>query len=66
MDEKGFLLGVLQKARRVFNKEAYESGKLLGAGQDGNREWITLLATLCQDGTFLPLALIYQALTGDI
>ena len=66
MDEKGFLIGVLQKVQRIFTKEAFEKGKLLGAGQDGNREWITVLATICMDGTFLPPALIYQALSGNI
>ncbi|MFL6546931.1 MAG: hypothetical protein ACJ8LM_17345 [Candidatus Udaeobacter sp.] len=66
MDEKGFLIGVLQKVQRIFTKEAFEKGKLLGAGQDGNREWITVLATICMDGTFLPPGLIYQALSGNI
>jgi len=63
---KGFLIGVLQKVQRVFTKEAFEKGNLLGAGQDGNREWITVLATICMDGTFLPPALIYQAVSGNV
>jgi hypothetical protein len=32
MDEKGFLIGLLQKVQRVFTKEAFEKGKLIGAG----------------------------------
>src|SRR5271170_4883341 len=51
--EKGLLLGILQKAKRVFTQAYFESGKLLGAGQDGNREWITILATICMDGSYL-------------
>jgi hypothetical protein len=59
MDEKGFLIGFLQKARRVFTKEAFDSGRLRNISQDGNREWITVLATICADGTTLSPGLIY-------
>jgi hypothetical protein len=38
----------------------------LGAGQDGNREWITCLATICMDETNIPPTLIYQATTGNL
>jgi hypothetical protein len=38
MDEKGFLIGLIQKRKRVFNKQMREQGLLLGARQDGNRE----------------------------
>ena len=66
MDEKGFLIGILQKVKRVFNKDSEKRGKLIGAGQDGNHEWITCLATICMDGTYIPPSLIYQATTGNI
>lgn len=66
MDEKGFLIGVIRKMRRVFSKEAFDRGRIKGAGQDGNREWITLLASICMDGTWIPPALIYQAVSGDV
>jgi hypothetical protein len=66
MDEKGFLLGVFQKTRRVFSLKHFHSGKLLGAAQDGNREWITLIAAICMDGTFLPPSIIYQAVSGNL
>lgn len=66
MDEKGFLIGHLQKARRIFPKSMTKQQKLLGAGQDGSREWITLVATICADGTSLPPALIYKAVSGDL
>ena len=32
MDEKGFLLGRITKAKRVFPKDLWASQKLLGAG----------------------------------
>jgi len=66
MDEKGFLLGVLQKMRRIFSLLMFESGQLLGASQDGIRTWITLLACICMDGTCIPPAIIFQAQSGDI
>jgi hypothetical protein len=66
MDEKGFLLGHLQKAQRIFPKALMKQQKLLGAGQDGSREWITLIATICADGSSLPPALIYKAVSGDL
>jgi hypothetical protein len=34
--------------------------------QDGSREWITLIATICVDGTSLSPGLIYQATSGNI
>ena len=66
MDEKGFLLGHLQKVQRVFPKALMARQKLLGSGQDGNREWITVIATICADGTSLPPALIYKAVSGEL
>jgi hypothetical protein len=66
MDEKGFILGKIQKTRRIFTQQWQEQGKLLGAVQDGNREWITLVAGVCMDGSFLPPSLIYSATSGDI
>lgn len=66
MDEKGFLLGFLTKAKRIFTKQAYQSKRMIGTMQDGNREWITVVATVCADGTALPPALIYKAATGNI
>ena len=66
MDKKGFLVGILTKAKRVFPKAAFESEKFKHTIQDGNRVWITVLATICVDGTTLSPGLIYQAVTGNI
>ena len=66
MDEKGFLLGKLHKTKRIVSKYQLDKGYLTGSGQDGNREWITLLACICMDGTHLPPAIIYQAQTGNL
>lgn len=66
MDEKGFLLGNINKAKRIFSKDLKASGKLIGAGQDGSREWITVVATICADGSTLPPLLIYEGSSGSI
>jgi DDE superfamily endonuclease len=39
---------------------------LLGAGQDGSRQWITLVAAICQDCTYLPPLLIYAGKLGNV
>lgn len=43
-DEKGFLNRFARTLKRIMNREAYESGRVTKARQDGNREVITLLA----------------------
>lgn len=37
-----------------------KQGRIKGALQTGNRAWITFVATICANGTYLPPALIYQ------
>jgi hypothetical protein len=66
MDEKGFMLGVLTRSKRVFSRRLYEEGKLKAHIQDGNREWITLLACICADGSHIEPSLIYQSASGSI
>jgi hypothetical protein len=66
MDEKGFLLGILIRSKRVFSRRLYEEGKIKAHIQDGSREWITLLACICADGSHLEPALIYQSASGSI
>lgn len=66
MDEKGFLLGKLQKTQRVFTKGLYNHGKVLSSGEDGSREWVTVLAAICADGTPLSPVLIYKAASGNL
>ena len=59
MDEKGFMLGVVGRLKRIFSKDSYEAKKRRTTIQDGSREWITLLAYICADGSYLEPALIY-------
>ncbi|EOA85915.1 uncharacterized protein SETTUDRAFT_78617, partial [Exserohilum turcica Et28A] len=66
MDEKGFMLGVVNRSRRIFSRASYEEGRRRSTIQDGSREWITLLACICADGSYLEPALIYQSASGSI
>ncbi|KAF2802629.1 uncharacterized protein BDZ99DRAFT_503812 [Mytilinidion resinicola] len=65
LDEKGFLIGKLVKKKRIFSKLAYKLGRMRHVIQDGNREWITVVAAICADNTALPPTLIYQAGTNN-
>ncbi|KAI9037671.1 uncharacterized protein KD926_000087 [Aspergillus affinis] len=65
MDEKGIMIGVLRKAKRIFSKQSFEKG-LKQRLQDGNREWITTIACICADGTSLSPGLIYQAVSSKL
>jgi hypothetical protein len=58
MDEKGFMLRAVGRSKRIFSKASYEAGKRRSMIQDGSREWITLLACICADGSYLEPALI--------
>ena len=65
MDEKG-LIGITGRSKRVFSRRMWEQKEVRAAIQDGPREWITLLACVCADGSVLPPSLIYQATSGAI
>jgi hypothetical protein len=61
IDEKGFMIGITGRSKRVFSKRQWERKEVRDTLQDGSREWITLLATICADGDVLPPGLIYQS-----
>jgi hypothetical protein len=61
MDEKGFLIGVTSRSKRVFSRRMWDKKEVRASVQDGSREWITLLACVCADGSALPPGLIYQS-----
>ena len=58
-DEKGFLIGMASAIQRIMTLEALLSGRITHASQDGSREFLSLLACICADGSALPPALIY-------
>jgi hypothetical protein len=51
MDEKGFAIGVIGRSKRIFDKVLYGKKQFRQSLHDGNREWVTLLACICADGT---------------
>ena len=60
------MLSVLQAVKRYFAALEYKKGCLKGAGQDGSREWVTTIASICQDGTALPPTVIWAAVKNNI
>ena len=60
------MIAKLQKMKRIFNLSHWKSGKLRGAGEATNREWITLIGCICADGTFIPPCVIYCAKSGNL
>jgi hypothetical protein len=66
MDEKGFMIGVLGRSKRVFDKKLYDQKGVTAAMQDGFRQWVTVLACICSDGTALSPSLIFQSAAGAL
>jgi hypothetical protein len=59
MHEKGFMIGVTGRSKRVFDKVIYDRKGVTATVQDGSREWVTVLACICSDGTALSPSLIF-------
>ena len=66
MDKKGFIQGISQTTKRVVAIESLRRKRIAGASQDGNREFITLIARICADSSSIPPALIYQGSSFDL
>ena len=66
MDEKGFLIGIIGRSKRIFSRRMWEKKEVRASLQDGNRAWITVLACICADGSALPPSLIYEAANKGI
>ena len=66
MDEKGFMIGVQAPSKRVFSKMVWVKDGARAPIQDGNREWITVIPTICADGTTLPTSVIMASKAYDI
>jgi hypothetical protein len=60
------MIGMLVNGLRIFSKQKYQNSGLKQRLQDGNREWITLIACICADGTSLRPGQFYQAISGDV
>jgi hypothetical protein len=66
MDEKGFLMGLTGRSKRVFSKRMWTVKEVRASLQDESREFLTLLAATCADGSWSPPGLIYAAKNGAI
>lgn len=66
MDEKGFLLGITGRSKRIFDRPLYKSRRVRQSIQDGSREWISLIACICADGSAVDPSLIYQSDAGSL
>ena len=60
------MIGVGITAAQVMTLEKMRSGEIIGASQDGNREWVSLLAAVCAVAIKIPPVLIYQGESGDL
>lgn len=60
------MIGVGQAVKRILTREELRNGEIIGASQDGNREWVSLLAAICAVADVIPPALIYQGECGNL
>lgn len=49
--EKEFMIGVIGKTKRVFDKVLYKEIRYKQAYHDANKEWVTVIGAICADGT---------------
>lgn len=66
MDEKGFMIDIVGRSKRVFSKRRWDKGEVRASLQDGNRDWVTVMACVCADGGVLPPGVIYAAAGNTI
>ena len=52
--------------RRIMSRAAYEQGRCRQSVQDGNREFITLIACVSAVGKTIPPTLLYKGKSGDL
>lgn len=54
MDKKGFIIGIInRRTKRVFSRSAVESKRKRQPLQDGNRDWVSILASVYADSSAL-------------
>ncbi|KAH7563685.1 hypothetical protein BM1_00732 [Bipolaris maydis] len=64
MDEKGFLLRVNCRSKRVFSKQLWDQKKVTAPMRDGSREWITTIGCICADGSWVDPMVIFEGKSG--
>ena len=66
VDEKDFLIDFSRTKKRIILFESLKEKRITSTSQDGNREFITLITSICADGSHLPSALIYKSESYDL
>jgi hypothetical protein len=66
MDEKGFLIGLTGRSKRIFSRRQWKKKEVRASLQDESHKFLTLLACCCADESSLPPALIYATANGAI
>jgi hypothetical protein len=59
-DEKGFLISIANQTRRIISLKALQAGRVQFALTNSSREFVSLLACICANGTKIPVGLIYK------
>jgi hypothetical protein len=65
-DEKGFIIGFSRSLKRIMARDALDSGRISKNKQDGNREFISVLACISAIGKWIPPLLIYKGESNDL
>lgn len=60
------MIGVGITSIRVMTLEKMRSGEIIGVSQNGNREWVSLLAVIYVIAMKISPVLIYQGESGDL
>jgi hypothetical protein len=60
------LIGIMRSMKRIISKEAWKSGRIRQAYQDGSREFITYNAYIFAAGTRVFAALLYKGENYDL
>jgi hypothetical protein len=52
---------MMNASTRIFSCKQWDQKQVRASIHNGSREWITILACICADGSALSLALVYQS-----
>jgi len=66
VNEKGFIIGIGNTIKRIMFKKAYKSSQIHRITQNGNREFITLIACVSVTSIAIPPTILFQSKSGDL
>ena len=64
--KNGLLIGLSKNSKRVVSTKAMKSKRLIELGQDGSKDFITLIAAIPAAPAITPPALIHQFKSDDL